>query len=50
MLEFAGKLKSKIPSPSPVDLLPEPRSSIRLNHIAALYEALEDLLVMEQLR
>ena len=45
VVEFAGKLKSKIPSPLPVDLLPEPRSSIRLTHIAALYEALEDLLV-----
>ena len=45
VVEFAGKLKSKIPNSLPVDLLPEPRSSIRLTHIAALYEALEDLLV-----
>ena len=44
VVEFAGKLKSRIPNPLPVDLLPEPRSSVQLTHIAALYEALEDLL------
>ena len=38
--EFAKKW-----SPSfPVKLLPEPRSSIRVEHIAALYEGLEDIL------
>ena len=38
--EFAKKW-----SPSfPVKLLPEPRSSIRVKHIAALYEGLEDIL------
>ena len=41
---FAETCKSKLPSPFPVDLLPEPKASIRLAHIAALYEALEDLL------
>ncbi len=41
---FAETCKSKLPSPFPVDLLPEPKASIRLAHITALYEALEDLL------
>ena len=31
-------------SPFPVTLLPEPRSSLKIKHIAALYEALEDVL------
>ena len=44
LVEFADKWKSKIPSPFPTDLLPEPKASIRLTHITALYEALEDLL------
>ena len=44
LIDFADKWKSKLPSPFPVDLLPEPKASIRLAHIAALYEALEDLL------
>ncbi len=42
--KFAEMWKSKLPSPFPVNLLPEPKGSIRLAHIAALYEALEDLL------
>ena len=42
--KFADRWKSKLPSPFPVELLPEPRDSIKLTHIAALYEALEDLL------
>ena len=33
-----------LPSPFPVALLPEPRSSLKIKHIAALYEALEDVL------
>ena len=41
---FAETWKAKLPSPFPSDLLPEPKSSIKLAHIAALYEALEDLL------
>ena len=41
---FAEEWKSKLPSPFPVNLLPEPKGSIRLTHIAVLYEALEDLL------
>ncbi|XP_028395861.1 uncharacterized protein LOC114519890 [Dendronephthya gigantea] len=31
-------------SPFPVNLLPEPQSSIKIKHIAALYEAVEDML------
>ena len=42
--KFAEEWKSKLPSPFPVNLLPEPKASIQLTHIAALYEALEDLL------
>ena len=42
--DFAEKWKSRIPSPFPVDLLPEPKASIQLAHITVLYEALEDLL------
>jgi len=33
-----------LPSPFPVTLLPEPKSSLKVKHIAALYEALEDVL------
>jgi predicted RNA-binding Zn-ribbon protein involved in translation (DUF1610 family) len=42
--KFAEMWKSKLPSPFPVNLLPEPRASIQLTHIAPLYEALENLL------
>ena len=45
MEKFAERWESKLPSPFPVSLLPDPKDSIQLNHIAALYEALEDLLV-----
>ena len=41
---FTELWKPKLPSPFPADLLPEPKASIKLTHIAALYEALEDLL------
>ena len=33
-----------LPSPFPVNLLPQPKSSIKVEHIAALYEAIEDVL------
>ena len=33
-----------LPSPFPVTLLPEPKSLIKIKHVAALYEAVEDLL------
>jgi hypothetical protein len=42
--EFAKKWKPMLPSPFPVHLLPEPRCSIKIKHVAALYEALEDVL------
>ena len=42
--KFAETWKAKLPSPFPSDLLPEPKSSIKLTHISALYEALEELL------
>ena len=42
--EFAKNCSAMLPSPFPVNLLPEPRSSIRIAHITALYEALEDVL------
>ena len=45
LVKFAEIWKSKLPSPFPVELLPEPKDSIQLNHITALYEALEELLV-----
>ena len=41
---FAVKWLSMLPSPFPLSLLPPPRSSIKLKHIAAFYEALEDIL------
>ncbi|XP_046855202.1 uncharacterized protein LOC124448219 [Xenia sp. Carnegie-2017] len=44
LVEFADTFKDKLPRPFPVDLLPEPKKSIHLTHIAALYEALEDVL------
>ncbi|XP_028413396.1 uncharacterized protein LOC114536266 [Dendronephthya gigantea] len=44
LVELANLWKTELPSPFPVDLLPEPKASIQLTHIAALYEALEDLL------
>ena len=42
--EFAEICKPMLPNPFAVDLLPEPKASIKISHIAALYEALEDLL------
>ena len=42
--QLAEKWSSILPSPFPVNLLPQPRSSIKIEHVAALYEALEDVL------
>ena len=42
--ELAQEWKPMLPSPFPVNLLPQPRSSIKIKHVAALYEALEDVL------
>ncbi|CAB4010650.1 E3 ubiquitin- ligase RNF213, partial [Paramuricea clavata] len=42
--ELAEKWSPMLPSPFPVNLLPQPRSSIKIEHVAALYEALEDIL------
>ena len=42
--ELAEEWSSMLPSPFPLKLLPEPRRAIRIEHIAALYEALEDVL------
>jgi hypothetical protein len=42
--ELADEWSPMLPSPFPVNLLPEPRSSIKIKHVAALYEALEDVL------
>ena len=42
--ELVEKWSSMLPSPFPVALLPQPKSSIKIKHIAALYEALEDVL------
>ena len=42
--EFTEQWSPMLPSPFPVILLPEPRSSLKITHVAALYEALEDLL------
>ena len=42
--KFTDTWKVKLPSPFPAELLPEPKASIKITHIAALYEALEDLL------
>ena len=42
--ELAEKWSPMLPSPFPVNLLPQPRSSIKIKHVAALYEALEDVL------
>ena len=41
---FAKEWLSMLRSPFPVQLLPQPSSSIKLMHITVLYEALEDLL------
>jgi hypothetical protein len=42
--ELAEKWSPMLPSPFPVNLLPHPRSSIKIEHVAAFYEALEDIL------
>ena len=42
--ELVEEWSSILPSPFPVNLLPQPRSSIKIKHVAALYEALEDVL------
>ena len=42
--KFVDMWKTMLPNPFPVSLLPEPRGSIKVKHIAAFYEALEDLL------
>ena len=42
--EFAEKKSPFLPSPFPVKLLPQPRSLIKIRHLLALYEALEDVL------
>ena len=42
--ELAEEWKPMLPSPFPVSLLPQPRSSIKIKHVAALYEAVEDVL------
>ena len=42
--EFVKEWSTMLPSPFPVNLLPQPKSSIKVEHIAALYEALEDVL------
>jgi hypothetical protein len=44
LVTFAEKWSKTLPSPFPVNLLPEPRSSIKIEHVTALYEALEDVL------
>jgi hypothetical protein len=42
--EFAQKWSSILSSSFPVNLLPEPRSLIKMKHVAALYEGVEDTL------
>ena len=42
--ELAEEWSPMMPSPFPINLLPEPRSLIKIKHVPALYEALEDLL------
>lgn len=42
--ELAEKWSPMLPSPFPVNLLPQPKSLIKIEHVAALYEALEDIL------
>ncbi|XP_028413785.1 uncharacterized protein LOC114536632 [Dendronephthya gigantea] len=42
--EFAENWSPMLPSPFPAKLLPEPRRLIKIRHLAALYEALEDVL------
>ena len=42
--ELAEKWSPLLPSPFPVNLLPQPKSLIKIEHVAALYEALEDIL------
>lgn len=42
--ELAEKWSKMLPSPFPLNLLPDPKSSIKIKHVAALYEALEDML------
>ena len=41
--EFVKEWSTMLPSPFPVSLLPQPKSSIKVEHIAALYEAVEDV-------
>ncbi|XP_028396105.1 uncharacterized protein LOC114520095 [Dendronephthya gigantea] len=42
--DLAEKCSKMLPGLFPVDLLPEPTSSIKVGHVCALYEALEDIL------
>ena len=42
--ELAEKWSTMLLSPFPVNLLPQPKSFIKIEHVAALYEALEDVL------
>ena len=42
--ELVKEWSTMLPSPFPVNLLPQPKSSIKVEHIAALYEAVEDVL------
>ena len=42
--ELAEKWSTMLPSPFPVNLLPQPKSFIKIEHVATLYEALEDVL------
>ena len=42
--ELAQQWSSMLPNPFAVNLLPEPRSSIKIKHVAVLYEAIEDVL------
>ena len=42
--ELAEKWSTMLLSPFPVNLLPQPKSFIKIEHVATLYEALEDVL------
>ena len=44
LIQYTKEWLSKLPVPFPLELLPEPRADIKLKHVAALYENVEDIL------
>ena len=50
LIQYTKEWLSKLPVPFPLELLPEPKADIKLKHVAALYERLEDILARKTIR